>query len=186
MRRIISAGTFVYSPAAGTVLNAGTNTLSVTFTPNNPHTRVETATVQLTVTQDTTVITWPTPTPITYGTPLSGFQLDATASSGTVSVPLSSYYNVYGIYTPGSTYSTGGFDNDGYSYSTNTIGSTIVWNGMTFNIGPPNAPDAVANQTITLPAGKYTNLYMLGAMVNNIAASSDLHRDLHRWHDYPG
>ncbi len=46
------------------------------------YTAVETATVQLTVTQDPTVITWPTPTPITYGTPLSGFQLDATASSG--------------------------------------------------------------------------------------------------------
>jgi hypothetical protein len=39
---------------------------------------------------------------------------------------------------------------------------------MTFNIGPPNAKDAVDNQTITLPTGKYTNLYMLGAMVNNI------------------
>ena len=39
---------------------------------------------------------------------------------------------------------------------------------MTFNIGPPNALDAVDNQTITLPAGQYTNLYMLGAMVNNI------------------
>ncbi len=65
----------------------------------------------------------------------------------------------------------GGFDNDGYSYSTTKIGSTIVWNGLTFNIGPANAQDAVANQTITLPAGQYTNLYMLGAMVNNIAAS---------------
>ncbi len=32
-------GTFVYSPAAGTVLNAGTNTLSVTFTPHNPATQ---------------------------------------------------------------------------------------------------------------------------------------------------
>ena len=165
------AGTFAYTPAAGTVLNAGTNTLSVTFTPTNNAYGVETTTVQLTVTKDPTVITWPTPTPITYGTALSSFQLDATASSGNVSVPLSSYYNVYGIYKPGSKYSTGGFDNDGYSYSTSTIGSTIVWNGMTFNIGPPNAQDAVANQTITLPAGQYTNLFMLGAMVNNIAAS---------------
>ena len=164
-------GTFVYTPAAGAVLNAGTNTLSVTFTPNNPAYAVETATVQLTVTQDKSVITWPTPTPISYGTPLSGFQLDATATSGTVSVPLSNYYNVYGIYTPGSRYNTGGFDNDGYSYSTDKIGATIAWNGMTFNIGPPNAPDAVANKKITLPAGKYTNLFMLGAMVNDIGAS---------------
>ena len=161
-------GTFVYSPAAGTVLAAGVHTLTVTFTPNSPLYAVETATVQLTVTQDSTVITWPTPTPITYGTPLSGFQLDATASTGIVSVPLSTYYNVWGIYTPGSTYGTGGFDNDGYSYSTATLGSTVVWNGMTFDIGPPNLKDAVWGGTITLPAGKYSDLFMLGAMVNNI------------------
>jgi hypothetical protein len=45
---------------------------------------------------------------------------------------------------------------------------------MTFNIGPPNAPDAVANtnnKPIPLPAGNYTNLFMLGAMVNNVSAS---------------
>ncbi len=161
-------GTFVYNPAAGTVLAAGVHTLTVTFTPNNPLYAVETATVQLTVNKAMTVITWPTPTPITYGTPLSGFQLDATASSGVVSVPLSSYYNVWGIYTPGSTYGTGGFDNDGYSYSTATLGSTVVWNGMTFDIGPPNLQDAVNSKTITLPAGKFTDLFMLGAMVNNI------------------
>ncbi len=164
-------GTFVYSPVTGTVLAAGVHTLSVTFTPNNNQYAVETATVQLTVNQEATAITWPTPTPITYGTALSGFQLDATSSSGTVSVPLSSFYNVNGIYTPGSTFNTGGFDNDGNAYSTTSLGSTVVWNGLTFDIGPANAKDAVANTTITLPAGQYTNLYMLGAMVNNIAAS---------------
>jgi sugar lactone lactonase YvrE len=162
------AGTFAYTPAAGTVLAAGTNTLSVTFTPTNALYGQETLTVPITVTQEGTAITWPTPTPITYGTALSGFQLDATSSSGTVSVPLSTYYNVYGIYTPGTTYSTGGFDGGGTSYSTTSLGSTVVWNGLTFNIGPPNALDSVANKTITLPAGRYTNLYMLGAMVNNI------------------
>ncbi len=161
-------GTFVYSPVAGTVLAAGVHTLSVTFTPNSNRYAVETATVQLTVTQDASVITWPTPTPITYGTPLSGFQLDATASTGIVSVPLSTYYNVNGIYTPGSKYNTGGFDDDGYSYSTATLGATVVWNGMTFDIGPPNARDAVDGGTITLPTGKYADLFMLGAMVNNI------------------
>jgi len=164
-------GTFVYTPAAGTILDAGTTTLSATFTPNNPLAGVETVTVQLVVNPAPSVIIWPTPAAITYGTPLSSFQLDATASGGAVSVPLSSYYNVYGIYEPGSKYGTGGFDNDGYSYSTTTLGSTLLWNGFTFNLGPPNAPDAVANKTIALPAGKFASLYMLGAMVNNIGAS---------------
>jgi sugar lactone lactonase YvrE len=164
------AGTFVYTPAAGTILNAGTNTLSTTFTPTNPLYGQVTATVQLVVNPVQSEIIWPTPAAITYGTPLSGFQLDATASSGTIPVPLSGYYNVSGIYSPGSTYGSGGFDNDGYSYSTTTLGSTVVWNGMTFDIGPPNAQDAVANLTIPLPAGNFTNLFMLGAMVNNISA----------------
>jgi hypothetical protein len=182
-------GVFTYTPPAGTILPAGTSTLSVTFNPTDPTYGNETATVPITVGQGQPVITWPTPTPITYGTPLSGFQLDATASSGVVSVPLTGLYNVSGIYDPGSVYGTGGFDNDGYSYSTTTLGSTLVWNGMTFNLGPPNAPDAVATQNtdpncrggipnctagpamvIPLPAGNFTNLFMLGAMVNNITA----------------
>ena len=163
------AGTFVYTPPAGTILPAGNNTLSVTFTPTNPAYGQVTATVQLAVSQVQSEIIWPTPTPITYGTPLSGFQLDATASSGIVPVPLAGVYNVHGIYRPGSHYNNGGFDNDGYSYSTTTLGANLIWNGMTFNIGPANALDAVANKTITLPAGKFSTLYMLGAMVNNVA-----------------
>ena len=164
-------GTYVYTPAAGAILPVGTNTLSVTFTPNNAQYGQETATVQLKVNPEATVITWPTPSPINYGTPLSGFQLDATASTGNVSVNLSKYYNIYGIYSRGSKYNTGGFDNDGYSYSTTTLGGNVVWNGMTFTIGPNNAADAVSNETIPLPAGNYTNLYMLGAMVNNVNAN---------------
>jgi hypothetical protein len=164
-------GTFVYTPVKGTVLAAGTQTLSVTFTPTSSAFGVQTATVQIVV-QPATTITWPTPTPITYGTPLSGFQLDATASTGVISVPLSTLYNVTGIYTPKSTYTqAASFDNDGYSYQTTSLSGTVVWNGLTFTIGPNNAPDAVSNISIPLPAGNYSNLYMLGAMVNNIAAS---------------
>ena len=161
-------GRFVYTPAAGTILPAGSNTLSTTFTPNNALYAQETATVTLTVTKDPSVIIWPTPTPITYGTPLSSFQLDATASAGAISVPLSGYYNVSGIYDVGQTYGTGGFDNDGYSYSTATLNNSVTWMGLNFTLGPANAPDAVQNTTINLPAGKFTNLFMLGAMVNNI------------------
>jgi hypothetical protein len=45
------AGAFVYSPAAGTVLNAGTQTLTVTFTPTDPGYSPATATVKLVVTK---------------------------------------------------------------------------------------------------------------------------------------
>jgi len=170
------AGTFAYTPPAGTVLSAGTHTLSVTFTPTDPTYGQETATVSLTVNPAATVIIWPTPSPITYGTALSSFQLDATASTGVVSVPLSSYYNDSGIYDPGTSYSSGGFDHDGYSYSSSTLSGSVVFGGMTFNLGPVGAPDAVygtGSNPITLPAGQYSNLYMLGAMVNNIDPPND-------------
>jgi len=51
-------GTFVYTPAAGTILNTGNNTLSTTFTPTDTtsYTTV-TGTTTLVVTQDTTTTT---------------------------------------------------------------------------------------------------------------------------------
>jgi len=74
-------GTFAYTPPAGTVLDAGLQTLSVTFTPTDAvNYTAATASVTLTVAQATPTITWPTPAPITDGTALSAAQLTATAS----------------------------------------------------------------------------------------------------------
>jgi sugar lactone lactonase YvrE len=75
------AGTFAYSPAVGSVPSAGTDTLSVTFTPTNTTDYSSaTKTVSLVVNKATPVITWATPAAISYGTALSATQLDATAS----------------------------------------------------------------------------------------------------------
>jgi len=74
-------GTFVYSPASGTVLGAGQQTLTVTFTPtDSTDYATATATVTLTVNKATPSITWAAPAAIPYGTALSATQLDATAS----------------------------------------------------------------------------------------------------------
>jgi hypothetical protein len=74
-------GTFVYSPSAGTVLEAGSHTLSVTFTPtDNTNYSPATASVALTVNAVTPALTWANPATITYGTPLSATQLDASSS----------------------------------------------------------------------------------------------------------
>ncbi len=82
-------GTFVYTPAAGTTLKAGKQTLSATFTPTNTKTySAATASVQLTVNQAAPTITWAAPAPISPGTALSATQLNATAS-----VPGSFMYN---------------------------------------------------------------------------------------------
>ena len=48
-------GTFVYTPAAGAILNTGNNTLSVSFTPTDPTSYAPASgTTTLVVTQDTT------------------------------------------------------------------------------------------------------------------------------------
>jgi hypothetical protein len=73
-------GSFVYSPATGAVLNAGSQTLSVTFTPaDSTDYATVTSTVVLTVSQVTPILTWASPATISYGTPLSGVQLNASA-----------------------------------------------------------------------------------------------------------
>src|SRR5439155_4624934 len=76
------AGTFVYTPAAGTVLNAGNGqTLHVAFTPTDT-TNCNTASkdVVINVGKAMPTITWNNPADITTGTVLSGTQLNPTAS----------------------------------------------------------------------------------------------------------
>ncbi len=75
------AGTFVYSPAAGTVLTAGQHTLSASFTPTDTTDYGDAnATVTLTVNKAAPVLTWATPAAVPAGTVLSSTQLDATAN----------------------------------------------------------------------------------------------------------
>lgn len=74
-------GTLVYAPAAGTVLNAGTQILSVTFTPTDATDYTGAIANQtLIVNQAVPVITWTAPAEIAIGTPLSAAQLNATAN----------------------------------------------------------------------------------------------------------
>ena len=74
-------GSFTYAPAAGTVLGAGSQTLSATFTPaDTADYSATTASVSLVVNKATPTITWATPAAITYGTALDSTQLDATAN----------------------------------------------------------------------------------------------------------
>jgi hypothetical protein len=90
-------GTFTYTladgttPAAGAVLRAGPNqTLLVSFTPTDAADFTSASGSRpINVDQATPTISWPAPADITYGTPLSATQLNATAN-----VPGSFSYNV--------------------------------------------------------------------------------------------
>ena len=75
------AGTFNYSPAAGAVLNAGSQTLSGSFTPDDAaNYNVAPASVTLNVAKAVPTITWPAPADIVYGTALGAAQLNASAN----------------------------------------------------------------------------------------------------------
>ena len=80
-------GTFTYEPGPGAVLTAGLQSLTVAFTPNDTaQYGIAMATVALTVTQATPIVTWATPASIVYGAALNSTQLNATANvAGTFS-----------------------------------------------------------------------------------------------------
>jgi hypothetical protein len=75
------SGTYTYNPIAGTILNAGNQTLSVGFVPTDTadYNSVPVTTTSILVNKATPGITWNPPAAITYGTPLSLTQLNATS-----------------------------------------------------------------------------------------------------------
>lgn len=75
------AGSFIYSPAAGTVFTGGQHTLTAVFTPTDTTDYSSAvASVTLTVNRATPVVTWSTPATVPTGTVLGATQLNATAN----------------------------------------------------------------------------------------------------------
>ena len=73
-------GSFVYTPASGTVLSAGTKTLHANFTPTDIANYSNTSKdVTINVSEVTPTITWSNPADITCGTALNNTQLNALA-----------------------------------------------------------------------------------------------------------
>ena len=72
-------GALTYAPAAGAVLGAGTQTLSVSAAATTNYTAA-TASVSLVVNKATPTLTWSAPAAIGYGTALTAAQLNASSS----------------------------------------------------------------------------------------------------------
>jgi Chitobiase/beta-hexosaminidase C-terminal domain/Right handed beta helix region/Bacterial Ig-like domain (group 2) len=130
-------GTFAYTPAAGTVLSAGKQTLSVIFTPTDTTTSSSaTASVALTVNQATPVITWAQPAPVAAGATLSATQLDATAnvpgsfmySPAAGTVPAAGTQQLTAVFSP----------TDATDYASVTAHTSLVVNGT--SSGPGGGP----------------------------------------------
>ncbi len=82
-------------------------------------------------------------------------------------VDLSPAYNVSGIHWDGATYSNGGLDGGGFSYSANVLKPARILSGIQFVFGLPGRPDAVSSsgQSIALPTGNFSTLEMLATGV---------------------
>ena len=138
-----TTGTSTLTFSASSTATTGTSTVTVTGTSGS---LTHSTTVSLTVTQSS------------GGTP--------------VQVNLSGAFNINpGIVTDGTVFSGGGLDNDGFSYSSNLLGSSVTFGGTRLTLGPANAADAVANATVTLPSGQFGSLKLLAAGVNGSQAS---------------
>jgi len=147
-------GTFVYSPAAGTVLNAGSQPLSVSFTPTDATDySTATANVSLQVNAATPIITWATPAPIPYGTALSSTQLDAAAN-----VPGTFIYTPAAgtVLAPGTQTLSVSFTPSSSNYTSAAAQVILVVTQPALNISPTSinfgtvANDRTATQTVTV------------------------------------
>ncbi|MGI4788669.1 MAG: basic secretory protein-like protein [Janthinobacterium lividum] len=92
----------------------------------------------------------------------------AAAGSG-VPVDLTSSFNTVGITADGAQFpADGGMDAGGTGYSSKLLGLSQTWQGVPFQLGPAGGPDAVTcrGETVPLPAGSYSGLWLLGTAIN--------------------
>lgn len=89
---------------------------------------------------------------------------------------LSSAFNVQGLSTDGSTYSNGGLDGGGATYSANLLGPSRVLTNILFTFGPANQLDAISStgQTVSLPQGHFPRLLILGTGVQGNQTSQTI------------
>jgi serine/threonine protein kinase len=82
-------------------------------------------------------------------------------------VNLSTFYNADAIYSEGTALdSRYSIDQVGSALPAELLGAKIAWSGVTFSLGPPNAPSAVTSQAILLPRGRFDGLKMLALGIN--------------------
>ena len=143
------AGSIVYSPASGTLLAAGTQTLTATLNPTDTTDLYSvTATRTLQVNQATPVITWSTSQTVNYGTVAAQVENASTSISGSLT------YNV----NPGTVYSPGVYsinatftplDTTNYSATTSTLALTVQKANPVLNVPTPASIDYGSNYTLS-------------------------------------
>jgi hypothetical protein len=147
-------GTFVYTPAAGTLLRAGPQAISAVFTPNDTATyAVVNSAVPIQVNKVVPTIDWPTLASIQQGTAIGGSQLNATS-------------NAFGKFTyrPGSgTVLPAGTQNLSVTFSPNdTIDYVVVTGSNSITVTgststAPPTPSSCGGPTVSLDSSMSTS-----------------------------
>jgi PKD repeat protein len=137
------AGSFVYTPASGTVLSVGTHTLHADFTPSDTtNYTIASKEVIINISKATPIIIWNNPADITYGTSLSETQLNANAS-----VPGSFFYT-----PPSGTILSAGTHTLHVDYTPNdAVNYTNATADVTINVS--GNPILIANFTADVTSG---------------------------------
>jgi hypothetical protein len=150
-------GTFVYSPAAGTAMTVGTQTLTTTFTPTDKtNYKTATASVSLTVTKANPVITWNTPASITTGTALGANQLNATANvpgSFAYSPAAGTTFSTAGSYPLSVTFTPNDTTNYAVATSSTSISVSTQPTGPVVNITPSMSTSQIQSALNGAPSG---------------------------------
>jgi hypothetical protein len=164
------AGGWKYTPASGTILKAGTQTLSTTLTPTDVvDFTTATKTVNLGVNQATPICNWPQPAPIVAGTALSATQLNATfnwaVGGNSVTVPGAANY------VPASgTVLTAGTQ----TLSVNFVASdTADYAAKSCSVSITVTPNQAATPTFSVAAGSYGTAQMV--TINDATAGSTIY-----------
>jgi len=174
-------GTFAYTPASGTVLGAGTQTLKVTFTPTDSvNYSTATKAVSLVVAAQAVTITWANPAGIAYGTALSATQLNATASvAGTFAyTPAEGTVLGAGTQTLNVTFTP--TDTASYNTATKAVSLVVGQAGTTTSLSVSSAPVTAGasvnliSQVVSAPTGTPTGTVSFydGATLLNTATLS--------------
>jgi hypothetical protein len=174
------AGTFAYNYAIGDILNAGTHTLTVVFTPYDTYAyKTVSKSVTLVIAKAQSTVTFNDPAAITYGTALGAAQLNATADiAGTF------------VYTPGpGTILNAGshtlsvafvpYDSRNYIGDYDTANITVNKATCVLTWNPPaslkygTAWGALMTATVNpSPAGTFTYYWLNGAVWTEFISSS--------------
>jgi hypothetical protein len=90
----------------------------------------------------------------------------STSTGASAGVSLSAAANVNGVFNDGSAVTNGGLDTHSYAYSETLLGKSFTYAGVSYTLLGAGVLDAVSGGTVTLPAGNFSTLNLLGTGLN--------------------